>query len=98
MAILKDMLKEELDRLTRMENSYIQKIDSLPKGSIINKSINGKKYAYLVYRSGLKVVTQYIKPEELDDLKKKVEQRNKYKKDLQEIRKDIKVAKKVVRV
>lgn len=98
MAILKDMLKEELDRLTRMENSYIQKINSLPKGSIINKHINGKDYFYLVYRNGLKVVTQYIKPEELEDLKKKVEQRNKYKKDLQEIRKDIKVAKKVVKV
>ncbi len=98
MAILKDMLIEELDRLTRMENGYIQKIDSLPKGSIVNKSIKEKKYSYLVYRSGLKVITQYIKPEELEDLKKKVEQRNKYKKDLREIRKDIKIAKKVVKM
>jgi len=98
MAILKDMLKEELDRLIRMENSYIQKINSLPKGSIVSKIINGKQYSYLVYRNGLKVITEYIRPEELEDLKKKVEQRNKFKKDLQEIRKDIKVAKKVVRM
>jgi hypothetical protein len=81
-----------------MEKVYIQKIESLPKGSIVNKKIKGKEYSYLIYRNGLKVVTKYIKPDELENLKKKIEQRNIYKKELQEIRKDIKIAKKVVRM
>ncbi|MDQ2086451.1 hypothetical protein RBH29_08415 [Herbivorax sp. ANBcel31] len=98
MAIIKDMLKEELERLKQMEQSYMQKIDSLPKGSIVNKKINNKNYSYLVYRNGNKVLTKYIKPEDLDDINKKVLLRNQYKKDLKEIREDMKITKKVVRM
>ncbi len=55
MAVLKEMLKEEKERLLKMKKFYEDKIIELPKGSITFKQRGAKKYPYLVYREGKKV-------------------------------------------
>ena len=61
MAILKEMFKEEKERLLKMKEFYIGKILELPKGNIVFKNRGNKKYPYLVYREGSKVKTDYLK-------------------------------------
>ena len=87
MAVLKEMFKEEKDRLLRMKKFYMAKIIDLPKGSIVFKNRGNKKYPYLVYREGEKVKTDYLKSgsEEIKEMELKIKKRKKYIKLLREI-------------
>jgi len=86
------MFKEEIERLIKMEKFYKDKISALPKGSIIFKKRRNKKYPYLVYRDGSKVVTDYLRLDKNDFKKLQLElsKRKKYLKLLKEIQKDLK--------
>lgn len=91
MAVLKEMFKEEKDRLIRMKKFYIAKIMELPKGSIVFKNRGNKKYPYLVYREGKKVKTDYLKSgsNEIKEMELKLKKRKKYIKLLREIDTDL---------
>jgi hypothetical protein len=93
MAVLKEMFKEEKERLLKMKKFYEDKIIELPKGSITFKQRGAKKYPYLVYREGKKVRTKYLKLSinDLDKLKFDLDKRKKYLKLLKEIKEDLKV-------
>jgi len=93
MAVLKEMLKEEKERLIKMKKFYTDKILELPRGSIVFKKRGNKKYPYLVYRTGGKINTDYLKlnSKELKEIKLKIKKRRKYLKILKEIKKDLKV-------
>ena len=93
MAVLKEMFKEEKERLIKMKKFYMDKIMELPKGSIVFKKRGAKKYPYLVYRTGKKIKTDYLKlnDDELKELKLNINKRKKYLKLLKEIEKDLKV-------
>ncbi len=43
-------------------------LPSLPKGSISNKTINGKRYCYLQNKSGGKVTSEYLSSEIVDQV------------------------------
>ncbi len=92
MAILKEMFKEEKERLLKMEKFYMDKIRELPKGKIVFKKRGNKEYPYLVYREGNKVKTDYLKNKDNDlkELELKIKKRKKYIKLLREIEKDLK--------
>ncbi len=91
MAVLKEMFKEEKDRLLRMKKFYNSKIMDLPKGSIVFKNRGNKKYPYLVYREGEKVKTDYLKggSDEMKEMELKIKKRKKYIKLIREIDKDL---------
>ena len=93
MAVLKEMFKEEKERLLKMKKFYEDKIIELPKGSIIFKHRGAKKYPYIVYREGNKVRTKYLRLSinDLDKLKFDLNKRKKYLKLLKEIKEDLKV-------
>ena len=93
MAVLKEMFKEEKERLIKMKKFYMDKIMELPKGSIVFKKRGDTKYPYLVYRTGKKIKTDYLKlnNDELKELKLNTNKRKKYLKLLKEIEKDLKV-------
>lgn len=88
-----EVLKEELERLQRMEESYLDKIASLPKGSIQYKSIHGRRYPYLIAREGNQVKSIYLKLDEagLNELSFQIEQRRKFERLLDEIKRDRKI-------
>ena len=93
MAILKEMFKEEKERLLKMKKFYIDKIQELPKGSIVFKNRRNRKYPYLVYRMGKKVKTDYLKAndDELKEIEFKLNKRKKYIKLVRDINNDLKV-------
>ena len=92
MAVLKEMFKEEKERLLRIKKFYMEKIQKLPKGSIVFKKRGNREYPYLVYRDNDKVKTDYLKnnEDELKELRLKIKKRKKYIKLLKEIKKDLK--------
>ncbi|EGW37077.1 hypothetical protein [Desulfosporosinus sp. OT] len=96
--MIKNVLREELDRLQRMEKVYREKIAMLPKGSIQYKYINGRKYPYLFVREGKQVKSQYLKLDEkaLSEFQFQIEQRRKYEKVLIDINKDYKIISKAI--
>ena len=93
-----DVLREELERLQRMEKSYCDKVAELPKGSIQFKCINGRKYPYLCVRECNRVKSQYLKlnEKELKELLFKIEQRRKYEKVLMDIKQDYRIILKAI--
>lgn len=99
MSIIKGVLEEEYERLKRMEIAYSSKINELPKGSIQIKTIKGRKYAYLVHREGRKVVSRYLNSDEnqMNLLRRQIEQRKKFVKEIRLIQEDFKIIKKAIR-
>jgi len=60
MSVISSFIKNELIRNMNMITEYKKKLESLPRGTIVKKVINGKEYCYLAYREKKKVVTKYI--------------------------------------
>ncbi len=58
--IIKDTLREELDRNIRAQEAYQSEIASLPKGSVAIKTRSNHRYCYLKHRVGNRVVTDYV--------------------------------------
>jgi hypothetical protein len=99
MEILDGVLKEELERLKELVRNYEQEISELPKGSLVKKNIKGHIYYYLNYRKGVKGIFKYIgklNKNELDKIKKKIEERRKLIKLNRKVKKDIKNLEKMI--
>lgn len=99
MEILKDILKEELERLKQLEQVYNEEIAKLPRGSLIKKNINGNIYYYMNYRDNGKGIFKYIgkmSEKELKNKQAQIDERRKLKKLLRKVRKDIKKLEKMI--
>ena len=57
--ILTTVLQEKR-RIEYMLEKYGKEYERLPKGTISERTVNGKTYFYLKYRDGKKVVSKYI--------------------------------------
>jgi len=75
------MLDESYDRLIR--------IWSLPKGSISKKIINGHIYFYHQYRKGKKVISKLLQENDIEELKKNINERKKLLKRNKKVKEDI---------
>jgi hypothetical protein len=53
------VLEKEKQRNENMRLAYEKRILELPKGSLVVRVLNGKKYCYLRFREGKKVVQKY---------------------------------------
>ena len=82
-TVVYGMLQEEKQRNLEMQKTYAQEIEALPKGSIMTKTVSGKKYYYLRYRQGDKVKNDYIGKDEsvVEEIKRDIEKR-KYLQDV----------------
>ena len=63
---------------------YQEYISQLPQGNITYKKINRKSYPYYQWTQDGKQRSRIVKPEELDDLKQKIEQRKVLEKKLRD--------------
>lgn len=75
MSLVGEVLEEEYDRSLRLSKKLQKDINKLPKGSLQKKCISGKYYYYLQYRDGDKVKSDYVKQDDVKDIKKKLKQR-----------------------
>ena len=53
------VLEKEKQRNKNMRLSYERRILDLPRGSLVIRELNGRKYCYLRYRDGKKVIQKY---------------------------------------
>ena len=88
MAVLEDILSEELQRIERIEAAYTEELYSLPKGVLVRKNIAGGEYYYLQYREGNKIISKYIKPENKNETSVSIERRKSLQVALKRINKD----------
>jgi len=59
-TVIHGLLKEEKARNLEMQRIHQSEIDSLPKGAVVAQKVNGRKYYYLRYRVGDKVLAKYL--------------------------------------
>lgn len=101
MSVIFHMLKEELERLQETERAYLKAIAKMPRGTPrILQRRNKKKYLYLEYRNGAKVIHNYIGPQDsakAKDFQEKVIQRKRYEKLLKETKSALKDVRKALR-
>ena len=64
MSMLMTIISREETRNENMINEYTKELETLPKGKITPKTVNGKTYYYLYYRNGKKVVSKYVGKDE----------------------------------
>lgn len=81
-----------------MQREYQNKIDQLPKGTIVRKKVGNHEYYYLKYRNGKKTVTDYIGRDlkKVDEVRTQVEKRKHFEKMLSELREENKLIDKLM--
>jgi hypothetical protein len=97
MPFIYGVLKEEYERLKEIRQDYENKLQQLPRGTLVKKRIGGHDYNYLAYRSGGKVVTDYIKSSCLDETSQQLERRKKIEEALAGVKIDMGIIEKVVK-
>jgi hypothetical protein len=93
MSIIKDILRDERDRLSSLEYQIKEEILSLPKGSLSRKKRSNRFFLYLAYREGDKVIFKYVGKEnspEVRSLEEGIRRRRKLEKRLREIKVSLK--------
>lgn len=78
-------IKKEYESLLSRYQFIKRELSTLPIGYISKKSINGKEQYYLQHRLGKKVVSVYIKADEITQTEKGIALRKKYEVELSEI-------------
>lgn len=99
MNALKQVLREELDRLDSLQNKYAQELAGLPKGSLALKRIKNHAYYYRAYREGKKVRFEYVGKADspgLAELKKQIAKRKELEGKIKQVRKDLRELKRAV--
>lgn len=96
MNLMISMAMQEKQRIDYMLEKYRGMLESLPKGTISEKQVNGNIYYYLKYRDGKKVVSQYIRRAEMEDLKKQIERRHHIESMIRSLSEEQKLAEKVL--
>lgn len=92
MAVIKGVLKEELENSLQMKKNYERELAKLPKGSLIKKKVKGHEYYYLVLRENGKVKFIYkgkVSQDEIKKYKETKEYRAKYRNLLSQVKKQI---------
>jgi hypothetical protein len=89
MAVIKDVLRDELNRLERMRVAYNNKLQELPKGVLVIKKIRGRKYHYLQYREDGKIKSVYVRKDMVPEYEDLIKQRMSHKNSLKNINNEI---------
>jgi hypothetical protein len=97
---IKEVLQDELASSLRMEKNYARRLEQLPKGNLIKKSIKGREYWYLQIRDGQRVRFDYVKKPSADMIAKygkAKESRKKYRSLLGQARLQVKQIRKMLK-
>ena len=75
MNLIISTVLQEKRRIDYMLEKYQEALAGLPKGTLSEKLVNGTTYYYLKYRDGKKVISQYIRKQDVGALRKQIEKR-----------------------
>lgn len=66
-----------------------KKIETLPRGTIVTKNIDGKPYFYQQYKENKKTVSNFLSNDEAEKMRPLIEKRRELQKKLREIKKNL---------
>lgn len=89
MSVLEEVLLEEYDRSMRVISAIKAEQRTLPKGSVQEKLISGRKYLYLQYRDGDKIRSDYIKKMDVESIINGIRKRKENDVAIKELEKSI---------
>lgn len=75
MNLIISTVLQEKRRIDYMLEKYQEVLAGLPRGTLSEKSVSENTYYYLKYRDGKKVVSQYIRKQDVDTLRQQIEKR-----------------------
>lgn len=99
MSYIKNIMREEYQRLDALQQKYLDKIASFPQGTVSVKKRNKQEYLYLARRESGKLKFNYIGSVASEKAKNILEQigaRKNYEKKLKQVKQDLKEVRKVV--
>ena len=92
MAVIKGVLREELENSKEMKKNFEKALIGLPKGALFSMKRKGRDYFYLKVRENNKVNNYYMgKPDKdtIEKYSKAKELRKKYRNSLSKLKKQI---------
>ena len=94
MNILKGILSDSKKHYQEVRKKILKQISSLPKGSVKERKISGKKYYYLQQRVSKRVVHKYLGKEKPEKLIKGLKLRKSLKAELKKVDEALKMIQK----
>ncbi len=93
MKVLQGILSESKEYYLDAKRKIEKRLKVLPKGSIKERAISGKKYYYLQYRKGKKVIQKYIGKNRPDNLIRQIKELKALKVELKKVNSALKIIK-----
>ncbi len=94
--ITQESLINEYGEAKREEQRLQEELKNLAAGSVQQKTINGKEYYYLAFRKDGKVVTQYIKADDLDRMLDETMRRRNINQAMKQLREEVRLIEKAL--
>ncbi len=93
MKVLQGILLESKGYYFDIKKKIEKKLANLPKGGVKEREIAGKKYYYLQYRAGKKIMQKYLGKNKPENLIKQIKERNALKIELKKVDEALKMIK-----
>lgn len=93
MKILKGILSESKEYYLNARKQIVRKIARLPRGSIKERKISGRKYYYLQKREDKKIMHKYLGKSKPEALIREIKQRNALRQELKKVNEALKILK-----
>lgn len=100
-SVLKGVLEEELERNLKKQRVFQNEFLRYPKGSLVVVRIHDDPYLYRKYRSGKKIISNYIGPIDSEYAQKAIKYRERYlklKQDIKDLKAEEKKIKKAIKI
>lgn len=85
MKVLKGILSESKEFYLDSKDKIEKRLRNLPKGSIKERKISGRKYYYLQERMGKRIVHKYLGKKEPEELLREIHEREVLKDELKKV-------------
>jgi len=93
MKVLQGILSESKEYYLEVREKIKKKLASLPKGSVKERMITGKKYYYLQQRVGKKVVHKYLGKRRPEEVVSQIKERNALSVELRKVNEALRIIK-----
>lgn len=96
MNLIINTVMQEKQRIDYMIEKYSEVLRALPKGSLLERRVGAKRYYYLKYREGGKVISKYISVGQVDEIRDGIERRRHTEKMLVSLQKERELANRIL--
>lgn len=98
MTLIAETVQKEKQRIEYMLCEYESRLSELPKGTLTETKSGDKVYYYLKYRSGKKIVSQYVSSDDFEKVKSEIFERKHIEKMVKSLKEELKFANKALGV